>query len=158
MRPYVAQREDHQRLAWLGDSTIEVLLDAQRTGGQLMMTISTMRRGDAAPLHVHSNEDEAFVMLSGSGTFWAGEERYELADGGVAWLPRDLPHTYRIDSEVAEVMTLCTPGGFEGFFRAAGYDRAAGAPDGWALTPASMGAALSAHGGTILGPPKGPDD
>ncbi len=76
----------------------------------------------------------------------------------MAWLPRELPHTYRIDSEQAQVMTLCTPGGFEGFFRTAGYDRGAAEPAGWALTPESMGAALAGHGGTIVGPPKGPQD
>lgn len=123
-----------------------------------MVTTSTMRRGDAAPLHVHAGEDEAFIMLSGSGTFWAGDSRYVVEEGGVAWLPRDLPHTYRIDSDTAQVMTLCTPGGFEGFFRTAGYDRSVEQPEGWALTPATMGAALAGHGGTILGPPKGPQD
>lgn len=158
MEPYVAQDADHQQLAWIGGSRMQVLLDAAATGGQLMLTRQVMRRGDAAPLHVHSREDEGFVVLQGRATFWVGEERHEVADGGVVWLPRDLPHTYRIDSEEAHVLSLCTPGGFEGFFRTAGHDLAAPVPEGWAVTPQSMGAALAAHGGTVVGPPKGPDD
>ncbi len=155
--PHVGQAEDRQQLAWIGGSTVEVVLGAEHTGGQLAVMTTRMRRGDASPVHVHSREDEVFFMLQGEGTFWVGDDRYVLAEGGVAWLPRDLPHAYRIDSEEAHVMTLATPGGLEGFFRAAGHDRATPVPDGWAVTPASMVEAFAAHGGTILGPPKGPD-
>jgi quercetin dioxygenase-like cupin family protein len=156
--PYIAQADDHQRLAWLGTSTLEVLLDGAATGGQLALIRTELQRGDAAPLHVHSVEDEIMVIVSGDVTFWVGEQRQEVTAGGLAWMPRGLAHTYRVDSEQASVLTICTPGGLEGFFRQAGHDLATPRPAGWAVTPQSLGAALVAHGGSVLGPPKGLDD
>ncbi|MEX2659622.1 MAG: cupin domain-containing protein [Acidimicrobiales bacterium] len=155
---HLAQRSEHQQLEWIGDSTVSVVLDAAASDGQLMILESRLRRGDASPVHVHGEEDEIFLMLQGSGTFWVGEERHELADGGVAFLPRHLPHAYVITSEEAHVLTLATPGGLEGFFRSAGHDRSVPKPEGWAITPATLGAALAAHGGQVVGPPKGVDD
>ena len=152
--PYVAQDNEHQRLSWLGESVLTVLVDAAVSNGQLTIVRTDGRLGDSAPLHVHTREDELFLMLQGSGTFWVGDTRKELSDGGVAWLPRDVPHTYRIDSEEAHFLTICTPSGFEGFFRAAGHDLSTPRAPDWAITPTSMSEALVAHGGKILGPPK----
>lgn len=147
-----------QQLEWIGGSTVSVLLDGAATAGQLMVLHTVLQRGDGAPVHVHSREDEVFVLLQGSATFWVGDERRQLQDRGVAWLPRDLAHTYRADADDTHLLTICTPGGLEGFFRSAGHDRSLPKPDGWALTPQSMTAALDAHGGRIVGPPKSLED
>jgi quercetin dioxygenase-like cupin family protein len=160
--PYIAQASDAQQLEWIGGGVLTVLLDAQASGGQLAVMSSELEHGHGSPVHVHTAEDELMVILSGNATFWLGQgedaERHEVAEGGLAWLPRGLAHTYRIDSDVARFLTICTPGGFEGFFRQAGHDLSTPKPEGWALTPQSMGAALAAHGGTVLGPPRGLDE
>lgn len=151
--PYLAAEADHQRLTWLGGSTVEVLLDAARTGGQLMVTRSILGDGDASPLHVHGHEDEVFVVLDGELAFWVGDERRDVGAGGVAFLPRALPHAYRVLSGPAQVLTLCTPAGFEEFFRQAGHDQSTPAPEGWAVGPAELASAMARAGGQILGPP-----
>jgi quercetin dioxygenase-like cupin family protein len=151
---YIAQASDHQQLEWIGGSLMTVLLDADATGGQLTVIRTQLRRGDASPLHMHSNEDEMFVLLKGSGIFWAGDERHEVEEGGVVFLPRNLPHAYRITSDTVDLLTLCTPGGIEKFFRAAGHDPRNPKPDNWALTPATMAQAAALVGQTILGPPR----
>lgn len=112
-----------------------------------MVLRSELRRGDASPLHVHGREDEMFLMLSGAAVVHVGEERREVAQGGVAFLPRDIPHAYRITSDTATMLTLTTPGGLEGFFRRAGHDVATPKPQGWAISPATLAEALAAHGG-----------
>jgi quercetin dioxygenase-like cupin family protein len=155
---YLAQNRDHQRLDWIDDGVMEVLLDSDATGGQLAAMRSELPPGAASPVHLHGNEDEIFVLLRGSLTCWVADDRYELDEGGVAFLPRGLAHAYRAGDQGAQLLTLCTPGGLEGFFRTAGHDRATARPEGWGITPATMGAALAAHGGSILGPPKGPND
>jgi hypothetical protein len=87
-----------------------------------------------------------------------GDDRYELREGGVAFLPRDLAHAYRVDSTEAHLLTLVTPGGLEGFFRMAGHDLSTPKPDGWAVTHDAINSALIAHGGRNIAPPHGPDD
>ena len=130
-----------------------VLLDSAATNGTLMVTSSAMAQGDAAPLHVHSREDEVFVVVDGSVVIWCGDERRELGAGGVCSLPKEVPHAYRITSDGTRVLTLTTPGGLEGFFRGAGHDLATTRPDGWTISPATLGPVAAAHGVTLLGPP-----
>lgn len=150
--PYVATH--HQRLQWLGQSIVDVLLDSAATAGQLTVVRSALVAGDASPWHEHGREDEIFVLLEGEATVWVGDARHEVGSGGVAVLPRGVPHGYLIRSAAADMLTLATPAGLEGFFRAAGHDLAAPLPPGWTIEPPALAAAFAAHGGTILGPPR----
>jgi quercetin dioxygenase-like cupin family protein len=156
--PYLAQVGDHQQLEWHGGGIMSILLDAATTSGQLTMLRSTMSAGAASPVHVHSGEDEVVLLIRGSGIFWAGQHRYELTDGSVAFLPRNVPHAYLFTSETADMLGLCVPAGAEDFFRAAGWDLSQPKPAGWAITPESMAAAAAATGQKILGPPLAADD
>lgn len=151
MEPYVAQH--HQQLAWLGDSRVSVLLDSESTGGGLTVMSSVLAAGDASPLHVHSHEDEVFLLQSGSALLWVGEDTYEIGAGGVAFLPKELPHAYRVLEDGTRMLTLCTPAGLEGFFRGAGHDLSAPLPEDWVLGPAQLSPVATAHGVTLLGPP-----
>lgn len=151
--PYIANASDQQQIEWIGGGVLSVLVDAEASAGALTVLRSKLPGGSAAPVHVHSEEDEIFLLLKGSGIFWAGEHRYELSDGGVVFLPRNLPHAYRFTSETVDLLTLCTPAGIEGFFRAAGWDLSKPKPEGWVLTPAMMAATATDHGQRILGPP-----
>ncbi len=155
---YLANAADHQRLEWIGGGIMSVLFDTETTNGQLTVLRSRLSKGSAAPVHVHSREDEMFVLLKGEGVFWAGDERYELTVGGVVFLPRNVPHAYRFTSEDVDILTLCVPSGIEEFFRAAGHDLATPKPEGWKLTPASMAAAAELFGQRIIGPPLDADD
>jgi quercetin dioxygenase-like cupin family protein len=155
--PYIASQADHQQLEWIGGGVMSVLLDGAVTAGQLTVLRSSLPGGAASPVHVHSAEDEMFVVLKGEAVFWAGEQRYELSDGGVAFLPRNLPHAYRFVSEQVDLLTLCVPSGIEGFFRAAGHDLTEPKPEGWQLSPATMAAAATAFGQRIIGPPLAAD-
>jgi quercetin dioxygenase-like cupin family protein len=150
--PYLAQAAEHEQLLWLGGGVMRIMLDGEKTGGQLTMLRSSAGRS-ASPVHVHAGEDEIIALLRGSGIFWAGDQRWELSEGGVAFLPRGIPHAYRFTSETVDIIAVCTPAGTESFFRAAGWDLSRPRPDGWEITPASLAAAAAATGQAILGPP-----
>lgn len=150
--PYVAEAAGHQQLAWHGGGVMRILLDGGKTGGQLTV-LRTQATASASPVHVHAGEDEVILLLKGSGIVWAGDQRWELSEGGIAFLPRGVPHAYRFTSEVVDMLGICTPAGMEDFFRAAGWDLTRPRPDDWAITPADMAAAAASAGQTILGPP-----
>jgi quercetin dioxygenase-like cupin family protein len=156
--PYVAQAGEHERLEWLGGGIMEVLLDAGHTGGGLSVFRSTVPTASASPLHVHPGEDEIFVMLRGNGLIWAGDRRFELTAGGIAFLPRGVPHAYRFTSADVDLLAIATPSGMENFFRAAGWDLSRPKPDGWAVAPEDLGRAAEANGQIVLGPPLAADD
>ena len=155
--PYQAQAAEHEQLQWLGGGIMRILLDGEKTGGQLTMVRSDAQGGSASPVHVHAGEDEIVVLLRGSGLFWVGNQRWELSEGGVAFLPRNVPHAYRFTSDTVDMLAVCAPAGTEDFFRAAGWDRSRPQPDGWEITSASLAAAAAATGQTILGPPLAAD-
>jgi hypothetical protein len=80
---------------------------------------------------------------------------YVAAAGGVAVLPKGVPHTYFVASDTATVVEVITPRGLEQAFREAGWDLRAPLPDGWACMPDTVAAAMAKVGCTILGPPPG---
>ena len=150
---YVARAGQEQQIGWIAGSIHHITLDAAATEGRLTAFRSTMRGGAASPVHVHDREDETVFVLSGSGIFWAGDQRWELKSGDTAFLPRGLPHTYVFTSDEAELLTVCTPGGMEELFRAAGWDLADPKPEDWAVDFKALAAAGKAAGQTVLGPP-----
>lgn len=152
-KAHVSQAAEHQRLGWLDGTTVSILFDSAATNGQLAVMRSTMARGAASPLHLHRREDEMFILISGTGLFHVGDEVLEVGPGGSVFLPRDVPHAYRIVSEEADMLTLCTPGGMEEFFRGAGHDLDRIGDAGWEVSMADLVAAAASGGQEILGPP-----
>ena len=150
---YFAAAAEHQQLAWMGGSTLEVLVDSAVSNGQVLIMRSNTTRGSAVPVHVHQREDEIFLLLNGALTVWAGDQRRELSGGGVAFLPRGVPHAYLVASDVATILEVIAPGGLEQAFREAGWDLRNPPPDDWACTPDAVATAMAEVGCTILGPP-----
>jgi quercetin dioxygenase-like cupin family protein len=158
LTPFVRQPLEHQRLAYIGGHELAIILDAVTTGGQLTVIDVHARRGDASPVHVHSRDDEAFLLLDGGMTVWVGDQRHQLQPGGIVFLPRQLPHAVRYDV-ASRALVLSTPAGFqESVFRAAGWDLSEPRPDGWQPTPEALRAAAEHNGVTLTGPPHGLDD
>ncbi len=157
LQPYIRQSDEHQRLDWIGNMELSVILDSATTGGQLTIVEIRAERGDASPVHVHSTDDEAFLVIEGGMTVWVGDDRQELGPGAIGFLPRELPHAFRFD-KTSRALTLTTPAGQENFFRAAGWDLSQPRPEGWSIAPEALREAAAAHGTTMLGPPHGLDD
>ena len=117
---YLAQAAQQQKLEWLDGGTLTLLLDAAATDGQLMMGRFDVRRGEASPYHKHLHEDEIFMLIAGTALVWYDNQEYELAEGGVVFLPKNVPHAYRITSDTADLLMVNTLAGMEGMFRATG--------------------------------------
>ena len=149
---YLARPEQHQQLEWLGGSTLSILLDGAATDGRLMVGRFDVSKGEAPPYHVHSNEDEVFMLIKGTALVWADDQESELTEGGIVFLPRQVPHSYRITSEKADLLIITTPAGIEGMFRETGRDRSTPRPPDYAVRPRPEVAAK--YGNTILGPPR----
>jgi quercetin dioxygenase-like cupin family protein len=149
---YLAQPENQQQLEWLDGGTLAVLLDGQATDGQLMMGRFDVSKGEAPPYHKHLREDEVFMLIKGTALVWYDDQEYELAEGGVVFLPKGVPHAYRITSAKADLLMLNTPAGIEGMFRAVGRDKSATRPAGFQVTPDP--AIAEEYGNVVLGPPR----
>jgi quercetin dioxygenase-like cupin family protein len=151
---FLAQPEQQQTLEWLDGGTFSVLLDSQATNGQLTVGRFAVGKGEAPPFHMHTREDEMFMLIKGEALLWVGEERMELSEGGIVYLPKNIPHGYRITSDTADLLMIATPGGIEGMFRYAGRDVATPRPKDFAIAPERLAEAAEKYGQVIVGPPR----
>lgn len=151
---YLAQPDQQQTLEWLDGGTFSVLLDGAATDGQLTVGRFRVHKGEAPPFHMHTREDEVFLLIKGTALVWSGDQEHELGEGGIVFLPKNVPHGYRITSDEADLLMITTPGGIEGMFRMAGRDVSTPRPDGFAISAELLAQAADAHGQIVLGPPR----
>jgi quercetin dioxygenase-like cupin family protein len=149
---YIAQPEQQQQLEWLGGGTLAMLLDGNATDGQLMIGRFDVAEGEAPPYHQHTDEDEVFLLIKGTALVWCDDQEYELAEGGVVFLPKGIPHGYRITSKTADLLMINTPAGIEGMFRETGRDKSTPRPPGFRVTP--VPGIAEKYGNIIVGPPR----
>jgi quercetin dioxygenase-like cupin family protein len=140
---------------WFIDNLVHIHVDGLASGGALALLEERGRRGSMPPLHVHRRDDETFYVLEGELALFVAGRQLVLGPGQAALCPRDVPHTYRVDSEQARWLVINTPSGFDAFVRQvaepAPVDQlpAAGRP----FDPATVRQAAATVGIEILGAP-----
>lgn len=140
---------------WFIDHLVHVQVDGEASDGRLALIDERGRRGDMPPLHVHRRDDETFYVLEGEVSLFAAGRQVTLAAGQAAFAPRDVPHTYRVESEEARWLVVTTPAGFESFVRSVAEPAPADElPEpGRGPDPAVLARAAATAGIEILGPP-----
>jgi quercetin dioxygenase-like cupin family protein len=112
--PYFGRQSEAR---WYGDSLWEFLVPSDTTGGQLSVFQATMPEGFSPPRHIHTREDEVFLVLDGEVCFDLAGRKQLAGPGTSVYMPRGVPHTFRIQSPVARLLGVMTPGAFEQLFR-----------------------------------------
>jgi quercetin dioxygenase-like cupin family protein len=84
---------------WAMGSLFERLVTGGQTAGSLDVAVVTQPPGLATPTHVHTREAEAWFVLEGTLTYRAGDRLADLAAGDFIYLPRDVPHAFRITGD-----------------------------------------------------------
>jgi len=118
-------------------------------------------KGFASPLHIHRNEDEFFVVLSGEVRVRHGEDVIEAIAGSIVHGPRGVPHAFRVDSAQARLLLFFGPAGVEGFFREGGKQARSlelPPPDEQFLDRQALMEIASRYQQEFIGPPLPPKD
>jgi quercetin dioxygenase-like cupin family protein len=122
----VVREPGSSRATWAMGSLFEHLVESAETDGAFAMTVVTQPPGIATPLHRHTREAEMFYVLEGTLTYRAGEETFELSQGSSIFLPRGVPHAFRIRGTApARLLALTIPGGLMGLYDEVGLPAAA---------------------------------
>ncbi len=117
---YTLGNDEGPAVWFLNTLTIVKATDRQ-TGNGFGLIEQRAPVGPGSPYHVHRAEDEAFYVLEGQLEFVSGERRTTGGPGAYVFLPRNIPHGFRIvGTSPARYLVITTPGGFEGFFVDAG--------------------------------------
>jgi quercetin dioxygenase-like cupin family protein len=143
---------------WHLDALWTLKIPSAATAGSFSLAEQLLPQGSAPPVHRHTREDEAWIVLDGEVTFFLDGEEHPSGPGSYIFGPRGRAHTFRVESETARLATLLSPGSAEAFFHATGRPAEA-----LTLPPPTMPdldrllAGMSEHGIEFLGPPPGPD-
>lgn len=143
-----------ERLRWFTGSLNRIVATSAETNGAFGLMEQWAPRGFSPPLHRHHREDSALYVLEGDVLTECGGVRRLLGAGEMVFMPRDVPHTFRVESEGAHFLELVSPGGFEQYHVDASDP--APAPE---IPPAAapdigrLVAAIAPYGAEIIGPP-----
>lgn len=86
---------------------------------QMSIFYGAYHKNDGPPLHVHHNQDEVFYITEGIFLIQVGYNKHTLKAGDTIFLPKNVPHTFLVLSEIAKMIFLTQPSGkIEGLFKA----------------------------------------
>jgi len=132
-----------------------------QTEGRFTVLELLAPKGFASPFHIHRDEDEFFVVLSGDVRVQHGEELIEAVAGTLVYGPRNVAHRFRVDSAEARLLLFFGPSGVERFFREGGKPaRSVGLPpaDEQFLDKQALTEIAIRYHQEFIGPPLPPKD
>ena len=109
---------DNGRDGFLGSIGVRFMIDGADADERFSLVEHPMSpRSLAAPLHLHTREDEYSFVLEGRMGALLGDEVVEAGPGDLVFKPRDQWHTFwNAGDEPCRILEIIAPGGFENFF------------------------------------------
>jgi quercetin dioxygenase-like cupin family protein len=106
---------DHS--VWYSGWLMTFLATGEETQGQFALIEAVGRKGNVPPPHIHRREDEISYVLEGEMVVSVGDRTFRGTPGTMIFLPRDVRHSFTIESEQVRMLILLTPAGLEGWFK-----------------------------------------
>jgi mannose-6-phosphate isomerase-like protein (cupin superfamily) len=104
---------------FLGSIGVRFMVDGVEAENRFSLVEHPMSpRALAAPLHLHTREDEYSFVLQGRMGALLGDEVVEAGPGDLVFKPRNQWHTFwNAGEEPSRILEIISPAGFERFFR-----------------------------------------
>ena len=114
LQPVIIPPDSGKVLNFLG---VTHKLTRQHTDGAYYLFEFAFDPESGNRLHVHSYEDEVVYVLEGAIQIRLGNEKLQTVAGGVAHLPKNIPHALYNPLKVqSRYLAIAIPGGMENFF------------------------------------------
>ncbi len=130
--PVVAHSVDKRPAVYVAGDLYTVLASGKETGGAYATFDAIIPPGGGPPPHIHSREDEAFYILEGEITFYAGGIKQVAPPGTWVHAYRDHAHRFKNETDKpARMLIMVFPAGIEDYFLQVGQpvvDRLAPVP------------------------------
>ena len=109
---------ENGRDGFLGSIGVRWMIDGPDTAERFSLVEHPMSpRSLAAPLHLHTREDEYSFVLQGRMGALLGDEVLEAGPGDLVFKPRNQWHTFwNAGDEPCRILEISSPAGFERFF------------------------------------------
>jgi mannose-6-phosphate isomerase-like protein (cupin superfamily) len=104
---------------FLGSIGVRFMIDGSEAGERFSLVEHPMSpRALAAPLHLHTREDEYSFVLEGRMGALLGDDVVEAGPGDLVFKPRNQWHTFWSAGEgPCRILEIISPAGFERFFQ-----------------------------------------
>src|SRR5437763_12016710 len=104
---------------FLGSIGVRFMIDGSEAGERFSLVEHPMSpRALAAPVHLHTREDEYSYVLEGRMGALLGDDVVEAGPGELVFKPRKQWHTFwNAGDEPCRILEIIAPAGFEEFFR-----------------------------------------
>ncbi len=104
---------------FLGSIGVRFMIDGAEADERFSLVEHPMSpRALAAPLHLHTREDEYSYVLEGRMGALLGDDVVEAGPGDLVFKPRNQWHTFwNAGDEPCRILEIISPAGFERFFR-----------------------------------------
>jgi mannose-6-phosphate isomerase-like protein (cupin superfamily) len=104
---------------FLGSIGVRFMIDGPEAGERFSLVEHPMTaRALAAPLHLHTREDEYSFVLQGRMGALLGDDVVEAGPGDLVFKPRNQWHTFwNAGDEPCRILEIISPAGFERFFQ-----------------------------------------
>src|SRR2546421_7174193 len=119
---YVLPADEGEAHSFVGGASLVIKAAADQTGGKFAAVEFWGPKGFGSPIHVHSDDDEFFVVLEGEVRFRLGDEDVDVGPRSFVYGPRGVAHGFTMNSDTARVLLFFGPAGVgEVFPPAAAY-------------------------------------
>ncbi len=115
-----AKNLTYRRFAMPG-MIFNIRLSSAETNGKIVIADFEGIPGCEPPRHLHTREDEIFMITEGEITFFIGDDIVQATNGDTVFLPKNVPHHFVITSDVLKAVVMATPGRIEHFFRSLSF-------------------------------------
>jgi len=102
---------------WYIGHLMSILISSKDTNSSFSLIHGFEIKGLEPPPHIHTREDESFYILEGEINYMVGNEIFNAGRGDWVFLPRNIQHSFQVQSDQAEVLIHLSPGGFEEYFK-----------------------------------------
>ena len=151
--PLVRNVDQAERRWFYGGGLHTWLVRESEVDGDFLLFEDEVDAGKRTPLHTHPQAEETFYLLAGSMLLHVDGTESELRAGGVAVVPRDVPHAFLVGPDGARMLCLHTPGGGEEFYLTASEPVRTGEPPPPVDFDRVKEAAMTTGTMRVVGPP-----
>jgi mannose-6-phosphate isomerase-like protein (cupin superfamily) len=117
MKPFAVAADEGPVLETpMGDSVC-VKTNTGNTSGSFTVLEFVISPKNGPALHTHVREDEVWYVLEGEFRFKAGDGMFWVSEGGMAFGPRGMPHTFQnVGESPGRLLVVTAPSGAERLF------------------------------------------
>ena len=117
MSTKIISNQTEPRILAIPGTVFNIKVTAAESNNSIVVADYVALPGSEPPRHVHSIEDEVFRINEGTVTFFRGDEIIHAEAGDIVFLPKNVPHHFKITSDLVSGTFMATPANIEHFFR-----------------------------------------